>query len=91
MPKQRLSPAKPQGAPGDFKGQCYISADPHERTIAALMPLIGEDTFFWTSDYPHSDHPGNYLEELRHLTAPMTESGRRAILGENVARAYKLA
>ena len=30
-------------------------------------------------------------EGIRHLTAPMTESGRRAILGENVARAYKLA
>jgi hypothetical protein len=28
---------------------------------------------------------------LRHLTAPMAESGRRAIPGENVARAYKLA
>ena len=73
------------------KRQCYISADPDERTIAALMPLVGEDKFFWASDYPHPDHPGNYLEELRHLTAPMTESGRRAILGENVARAYKLA
>jgi predicted TIM-barrel fold metal-dependent hydrolase len=55
------------------------------------MPLVGEDKFFWASDYPHPDHPGNYVEELRHLTAPMTESGRRAILGENVARAYKLA
>ena len=46
------------------------------------MPLVGEDKFFWASDYPHPDHPGNYLEELRHLTAPMTESGRRAILGK---------
>ena len=27
--------------------QCYISADPDERTIAALMPLVGEDKFFW--------------------------------------------
>jgi len=78
--------------PSDYwKRQCYISADPDERTIAALMPLVGEDKFFWASDYPHPDHPGNYLEELRHLTAPMTESGRRAILGENVARAYKLS
>ena len=65
-----------------LKRQCYISADPDERTIAALMPLVGEDKFFWASDYPHPDHPGSYLEELRHLTAPMTESGRRAILGK---------
>ena len=73
-----------------FKRQCYISADPDERTIAALMPLVGEDRFFWASDYPHPDHPGNYLEELAEMVAPMTDSARRGILGENVARAYKL-
>jgi uncharacterized protein len=73
-----------------FKRQCYISADPDERTIAGLMQLVGEDKFFWASDYPHPDHPGNYLEELQGMVAPMPESGRRAILGENVARAYKL-
>ena len=74
-----------------FKRQCFISADPDERTIAALMPHVGEDKFFWASDYPHPDHPGAYLEELRGMVAPMTESGRRGILGENVARAYRLA
>ena len=73
-----------------FKRQCFISADPDERTIAALMPHVGEDKFFWASDYPHPDHPGAYLEELRGMVAPMTESGRRGILGENVARAYRL-
>jgi predicted TIM-barrel fold metal-dependent hydrolase len=73
-----------------FRDRCYISADPDERTIAAMMELVGENKFFWASDYPHPDHPGNYLEELRGLIAPMKESGRRAILGENVARAYKL-
>src|SRR5579864_3301024 len=73
-----------------FKNRCYISADPDERTIAAMMELVGENKFFWASDYPHPDHPGNYLEELRGLIAPMKESGRRAILGENVAKAYQL-
>jgi hypothetical protein len=62
-----------------------------ERTIPAMMQLVGEDKFFWASDYPHPDHPGNYLEELREMVAPMAESGRRAILGGNVARAYKLS
>jgi predicted TIM-barrel fold metal-dependent hydrolase len=74
-----------------FKRQCYISADPDERTIPAMMQLVGEDRFFWASDYPHPDHPGNYLEELSQMVAPMPESGRRAILGQNVARAYKLS
>ncbi len=74
-----------------FKDRCFISADPDERTIAAMMELVGENKFFWASDYPHPDHPGNYLEELRGLIAPMKQSGRNAILGENVARTYKLA
>ena len=73
-----------------FKRQCFISADPDERTIAAQMSHVGEDKFFWASDYPHPDHPGKYLEELREMVAPMTAVGRRGILGENVARAYRL-
>lgn len=72
-----------------FKERCFISADPDERTIAAMMAHLGEDRFFWASDYPHPDHPGNYLEELAEMVKPMTESGRRGILGENVLRAYK--
>ena len=63
-----------------FKSQCYISADPDERTIAGMMQLVGENKFFWASDYPHPDHPGNYLEELRGMIAPMKESGRRGSL-----------
>ena len=74
-----------------FKRQCFISADPDERTIAGLMQNVGEDKFFWASDYPHPDHPGAYLEELQEMVAPMTDTGRRGILGENVARAYRLA
>jgi predicted TIM-barrel fold metal-dependent hydrolase len=55
-----------------------------------MMQIVGEDKFFWATDYPHPDHPGNYLEELKGMIAPMKEPGRRAILGENVARAYQL-
>jgi uncharacterized protein len=73
-----------------FKRQCYISADPDERSISALTRLVGEDRFFWASDYPHPDHPGDYLEELRGMVEGMTTAARRGVLGENVARAYGL-
>jgi predicted TIM-barrel fold metal-dependent hydrolase len=73
-----------------FKERCCISADPDERTIAAMMSHVGEDKFFWASDYPHPDHPGNYLAELAEMVKPMTDNGRRGILGESVARAYGL-
>src|SRR5206468_2943230 len=63
-----------------FKRQCFISADPDERTIAALMPHVGEDKFFWASDYPHPDHPGSYLEELRDPQDPAdARQGRRQL------------
>jgi predicted TIM-barrel fold metal-dependent hydrolase len=73
-----------------FKRQCYISADPDERSIAAMTRLVGEDRFFWASDYPHPDHPGDYLSELRGMVEGMTATARRGVLGENVARAYRL-
>jgi predicted TIM-barrel fold metal-dependent hydrolase len=73
-----------------FKRQCYISGDPDERSIAPLTKIIGEDRFFWASDYPHPDHPGDYIEELRGMVEGMSSSARRGVLGENVARAYNL-
>jgi predicted TIM-barrel fold metal-dependent hydrolase len=73
-----------------FKRQCYISADPDERSIAAMTQLVGNDRFFWASDYPHPDHPGNYLEELAGMVDGMTPVARGGVLGENVARAYSL-
>lgn len=73
-----------------FKRQCYISADPDERTIAGLTKMVGEDKFFWATDYPHPDHPSDYIEQLRGLVEGMTPTARCGILGENVARAYNL-
>ena len=73
-----------------FKRQCYISADPDERTIWAMAQIIGDDKFFWATDYPHPDHPGNYLEELQGMIGKMTPAARSGVLGENVARAYQL-
>jgi uncharacterized protein len=73
-----------------FKRQCYISADPDERSIASLTKVVGEDKFFWASDYPHPDHPSGYVEELRGLVDGMTPAARRGVLGENVAKVYNL-
>jgi predicted TIM-barrel fold metal-dependent hydrolase len=55
-----------------------------------MMGIVGEDRFFWATDYPHPDHPANYLEELKEMIMPMSPSARHAILGENVAKAYTL-
>ena len=90
----------PQGAPVRahspelpstyFRRQCYISADPDETTLAGVIPVVGEDRFFWASDFPHPDHPPDYLVNLAKVVEALPESARPGLLGENAVRAYGL-
>jgi predicted TIM-barrel fold metal-dependent hydrolase len=73
-----------------FYRQCWISGDPDEKAFGHVVDFVGADKFFWASDFPHLDHPGNYMEELQELVEPMSESTRQKILGENVAKVYGL-
>ena len=73
-----------------FKNRCFISADPDETTLAALIPLVGSDRFFWASDFPHPDHPPDYVANLTRLVESLPEPDRAGILGQNVLRAYGL-
>ena len=73
-----------------FRRQCWISCDPDERTVPALMELYGEDHFFWASDFPHPDHTGDYIAELGELAGILPEANRRKLLGDNVRQAYGL-
>lgn len=71
-----------------FKRQCWISGDPDERALAHIVDYVGDDRFFWATDYPHFDHPGNYMEELEELVAPLSENARNNLLGDSVAAVY---
>ena len=73
-----------------FRRQCWISCDPDEQTVPALMELYGRERFFWASDFPHPDHTGSYIAQLGELAAKLAEPSRRALLGENVRQAYGL-
>jgi uncharacterized protein len=73
-----------------FRRQCWISCDPDETTIPVLIGLVGEERFFWASDYPHPDHTGDYIAELEELAGKLSESARANLLGKNVRRAYRL-
>lgn len=74
-----------------FRRQCWISGDPDERSVAGVIPFVGEDRFFWASDFPHADHPPEYLPNLEKLAALLPGSARSKLLGENVLRCYGLA
>ena len=74
-----------------FRCQCWISADPDETTLAAIIPLVGDDRFFWASDFPHPDHPPDYVAHLTRLVQALPDSARAGALGRNVLSAYRLA
>jgi uncharacterized protein len=74
-----------------FKRQVWISADPDERSLPAMVELCGADRFFWASDFPHPDHVGNYIEEVEELHHKLKAGDREKVLGTNVMQAYKCA
>jgi predicted TIM-barrel fold metal-dependent hydrolase len=70
--------------------QCWIAADPDERALPPVIAYVGDERFLWASDYPHSDHDADYMEELRELGALLAPGARRRLLGENARRLYRL-
>ena len=73
-----------------FRRQCWISGDPDETTLSAVIPRVGEDRFFWASDFPHPDHPPSYIPEVERIVRELPESARAGFLGRNVLDAYGL-
>jgi uncharacterized protein len=73
-----------------FQRQCWISCDPDERSLAGVIPLVGEGKFFWASDFPHPDHAPRYLTELTELVELLPESARYKLMGDNVRTVYGL-
>jgi predicted TIM-barrel fold metal-dependent hydrolase len=89
MPQGKSVPLK-ESPSRYFRRQCWISADPDETTLAAIIPLVGEDRFFWASDFPHPDHAPKYASEMGRMVAELPVSARQRILGQNVLEAYRL-
>jgi predicted TIM-barrel fold metal-dependent hydrolase len=76
--------------PGEiFARQCFVSVEGDERSLPALLDLIGEDVLFWASDFPHFDghFPGAVREAVEGLSS-LPERVTRKVLGENAARMF---
>ena len=86
-----LRPGVTRGAFAQFHDQVWVSFDPDEKTLPAMVQLLGDDRFVWASDYPHFDatFPGA-TAELREVIAPLPAESQRRILGENARRLYGL-
>jgi predicted TIM-barrel fold metal-dependent hydrolase len=85
IPVRQLLPEKPSFY---FRRQCWIAGDPDETSLAAIIPVVGSDRFFWASDFPHPDHPPEYVPEVTRLVRDLPESSRAGFLGGNVLEAF---
>jgi predicted TIM-barrel fold metal-dependent hydrolase len=71
-----------------FRRHCFISADPDERALAGIIPMVGEDHFMWATDYPHPDHDPSYVNNMKRLTSTLSPKARQKLLGDNAKRIF---
>ena len=72
-----------------FRERCWISCDPDERSIAALVERFG-DRFMWASDFPHADHTAAYVDDLDGLVEGLPADHRAAFLGGNARELFAI-
>ena len=63
----------------------------HEPSVAAMIPLIGEDTIMWGSDYPHPD--GIWPDSQKWIAEDLggvSPAVQRKIVCENAGKLYGL-
>lgn len=73
-----------------FKNNVWVVFDPDERSIDSQCDLLGEDKVLWGSDYPHIDSHIDAPQRIRASVAGLSETRRRAVLGENARALFRL-
>jgi predicted TIM-barrel fold metal-dependent hydrolase len=72
------------------RGQIYVSCEPDESVLPAVVDALGADFIMYASDYPHWD--GEFPESTKPLRerSDLDETSRAKVLGENARRFYRL-
>jgi uncharacterized protein len=73
-----------------FRRNIWVVAEPEERTIGAVMELLGEDRVLWGSDYPHIDSTLDAPRLIRQSIADLSPARQRKLLGENARTVFPL-
>jgi predicted TIM-barrel fold metal-dependent hydrolase len=77
--------------PSDYvRRNCWFVAEPEERTIGAMLDLVGEDKILWGSDYPHIDSTLKAPDLIRQSIANLSPARQAAVLGENARKLFSL-
>jgi predicted TIM-barrel fold metal-dependent hydrolase len=73
---------------GYFRRNMWVVAEPEERTIGAVMDLMGEDRVLWGSDFPHIDSTMEASTLIRAGIAGLSAERQRKLLGGNAASLF---
>jgi predicted TIM-barrel fold metal-dependent hydrolase len=71
-----------------IRRNCWFVAEPEERTIGAMLDLVGEDRILWGSDYPHVDSTLEAPNLIRRSIAALSAERQAAVLGGNAKAAF---
>ena len=75
--------------PSDYiRRNCWFVAEPEERTIGAMLDIVGEDRILWGSDYPHVDSTLAAPDLIRASVAGLSPERQAAVLGENARKVF---
>ena len=72
-----------------FRRNLWFCAEPEERTIGAMLELVGEDRILWGSDYPHIDSHIDAPQQIRQSLAALSIERQRRVLGENARQLFE--
>jgi predicted TIM-barrel fold metal-dependent hydrolase len=73
-----------------FRRQCFITAEPGERTLPAMVELLGDQSFLFATDYPHPDALADGVVEKVSGLERLPEESRARILYGNAERCLGL-
>jgi uncharacterized protein len=77
--------------PSDYlRRNIWVVAEPEERTIGAVMDLMGEDRVLWGSDFPHIDSTLEAPRLIRESAASLGPERRAKLMGENARALFPL-
>jgi predicted TIM-barrel fold metal-dependent hydrolase len=71
-------------------GNIYVSCEPEEAMLPAVIDALGADFILFASDYPHWDSAWPESTKPLRERSDISDSDRAKIFGENAARFYGL-
>jgi predicted TIM-barrel fold metal-dependent hydrolase len=73
-----------------FRRNLWFVAEPEERTIGAMLDLVGEDRILWGSDFPHVDATMDAARFVSDAVAALPPARRARVLGGNAVDLFGL-